>query len=165
MDVVRGVILATLVTIAATLVVSGPLVPAVDFTKAEEGPSDEESRIDATVERAPTDSFVLRQGRYGTNVYFLEAPEVVINVTSISGTPTLVYEVEMPTQNRTLSTVTFLDPDTEPGPLRLAFEAPSIDSEDIEADSYRGTVRIFTRVDGEKTVLYNRSITISVEDR
>jgi hypothetical protein len=164
MDTVKGVVLATLVTIAATLLASGPLVPAIDFTNAEAGPTDERSQINATVERPASDSFSLRQGRYGTNVYFLEAPAVVINVTSISGTPTVVYEVEMPTQNRTLSTVTFLDPDTEPGPLRLAFEAPSIDSEDVRSDSYPGIARVFTRVDEEKTVLYNRSITISVED-
>lgn len=165
METVRGVILATLFIIATTLLASGPLVPGLDFTESEAEATGGPSQINATVAQAPTDSFVFRQGRYGTDVYFLEAQPAVINVTSISGSPTVVYEVEISGLNTTLSTVTFLDPGTEVGPIRLEFEAPSVDSEDISADTYPATVKIFSRVDSRKTVLYNASVDVSVEDR
>jgi hypothetical protein len=165
METVRGVVLGTLLIIAATLLASGPLVPGLDLTESEVEASGGPTRINATVAQAPTDSFVFREGRYGTDVYFLEAPGATIDVTSISGSPTVVYDVEIPALNTTLSTVTFLDPGTERGPIRLEFEAPSVDSEDVTAESYPATVSIFTRVDSEKTVLYNASVEVSVEDR
>jgi len=82
METVRGVVLGTLLIIAATLLASGPLVPGLDFTESEVVATGGPTQINATIEQAPTDSFVLRQGRYGTDVYFLEAPGAVINVTS-----------------------------------------------------------------------------------
>jgi len=164
MDPTRGIVLTALLITGAVMVVSGPLVPQVDFTSRDVAPADGQPRINATIQQPPVGSFTFTRGGYGTDVYYLEAPTAEIRIDSISGSPLVLYEIDLYTLNRSLSTVTFLDARTADGTISLAFDAPAIESDQLQSDSYPATVRILTRADNRTTVLYNTSVTVSVRD-
>lgn len=129
--------------VAVSLVVTGPLVgvdatgpPATDFGDGTA------SVAEVTVD---TDAFAVTAGRFGTGVDYLRIPAAVVHVDAVSGRPRLVYVVEVPALDLTLTdravitaaSTTRLDPDDR------AFERGRLSNESYDA-TFTVRVQSFT---------------------
>jgi hypothetical protein len=97
MESVRRIRLFTVAVLTLVLVVSGPLVGAVDFTP----PARNETVLGdgtatVTMDSDPADGLRLEQGRFGTGVVYLRTPPAVVDVTDAQGRSRVVYVVEVP---------------------------------------------------------------------
>lgn len=158
----RTLVYAAVGCILAVTLVSGPLVPAVDFTRAapEQGTIGEGN---ATVEvvSAP-DRARLARGSYGSGSYYLRVPDATVRLTDVTGQPMLVYKLRLPSEGYTRATTHFVSA-AQAGPYALSLDRDSWMPEDVERDRYEGELLIHLRNgDGDRTV-YRGNVTVEVE--
>lgn len=148
--------------ILAVTLVSGPLVPAMDFTQAapERGAIGEGN---ATVEvlSAP-DRAELARGSYGSGSYYLTVPDATVRLAGVTGKPMLVYELRLPERGYSRGTTHFLSA-AQTGTYAVSLERDSWLPEEVEQDSYEGELVILLRNgNGDRTV-YRGNVTVAVE--
>ena len=146
--------------LALSAVVSGPLVGAVDLTRAERPPG--AGSADVAVESVPTDDIVLAAGRFGAGRYHLTAPAAVVTVRSVTGNPVLRYSVDVPGLWLTASSRYELG-GTAGTQLRLTPNPSGVSPQRVEAGRYNATVSIWLRTGDLQTDLFQRPITVEVE--
>lgn len=144
--------------IAATLLVSGPLVSAVSLGQAP-GPGLDDGN--ATVnDVALADDLTVSAGRFGTGVAYLRIPAAVVRLESVTDTPRLVYRVSVPglgiedaetrQLNQAASRVTVEFPDRA-----LRYET-------IRERQYRATVSVHVQSFEVYRTVYRRNVTVDV---
>ena len=154
----RAVLAATVGIILAVTVVSGPLV-GVSLT-SEQSFDPGSGSVDATVVSAP-DTATLKQGSHGAGVYYLRADPVDLEVTNVSGQPSIIYELYLPEQGYTASSLTFID-DEATGEVAVEFDPVTMEADRVDADAYDAVLRVLVNDDrGERPVL-ERDVTVEV---
>jgi hypothetical protein len=161
MDWVRGFEYAVVGLLLAVVVLSGPLVGAVDLTSESELTGLGQGNV--SVSSVSTDGSVsLNRGEYGAGAYYLSTPPARLTVTAISGQPMLVYSVEIFELNYKRSTTHFLSAD-DAGERTLTITRDSLAPDAVENDSYRGRIQVLARTNGTDRLLHSRNVTIEVD--
>lgn len=165
-DSVDGATLAVFVTvglIAGTILVSGPLVGAVDFTHERErtfapGSGSADVSVLSTPERARLD-----RGSFGSGAYYLQVPPAEVRIRAVSGQPILAYKIRIPDLGYTRSTAHFLSPEIE-GRLSLTLERDAISPSEVDRESYPAELVVLLRADGGEEILYRGPVTVDVTE-
>jgi hypothetical protein len=150
---VGAVLLVVLVS-----VVSGPLVPWVDLTRAPPAPG--AGTASASVESVPSEVRLVRE-RFGAGRYRLDAPAAVVGVDAVRGRPVLRYVVDVPalsfvaTSERPLA-------GRDGDRVTLAVGGATASPRQVDRESYEATVAVWLREGPEYTALVQREVTVEV---
>lgn len=155
MDPVRGARLLVGAVIVAVLLVSGPLVGAVDLTPADRGIGDGTAEV--TVER--TDDPVIDRGRFGTNVTYLRIPPAVVDVHGVEGRPRLVYTVRVPALGFERTATRLVD---RPGRTRVRMSPRAFERTTYDQSSYRAELLVRVQSFETDEVVYRRNVSVDV---
>lgn len=156
----RAVLVATVGILLGVTVVSGPLV-GVSLTSTESFDPGS-GTIEATVTETP-ETATLERGDHGAGVYYLRADAIEVDVESATGQPSLTYELFVTELGHTKSSITFLDDDAD-GTLDLEFDESTLEADRVDADAYRGVLRVIANDDDGERVLVERNVTVEVRE-
>lgn len=163
MDAARAAVYATVGVILGTVVVSGPLVGAVDLTTERSGTfAPGTGSADVTVVAVP-ERARLEKGEFGAGAYYLRVPDATVRIDAIEGQPMLVYKIRIPDLAVTRGTTHFLDA-TNAGELALSLEATTFQPDEIDRASYRAELVVLVRGGDTERVLVERTITVTVTE-
>ena len=146
MDVSRVLPTATLTIIVITAMLSGPIGP-IDLTTrspecAENTPIGSGNATVSSI--SIPEKAQLRKSEFGAEVYRLEVPDVIVNVSAVQGRPLIVYRVHVPELERTIGTTTVLSHCTL-GPRNLSISAASFEPERITQPKYMASLKVVYR--------------------
>lgn len=162
MDTSRAIGWGVVAVVAATALLSGPLVPGIDLTTARETPA--YGNGSATVDGADLpDAGRLTGGRYGTTEYSLEVPPATLNLTAVRGYPVATYRVRVPALSYTRTTTTFLSPD-DAGRTPLTLEPGPVDAAVVGYGPYEAQVTVTLRGDGSERVIADGTVRVEVSE-
>ncbi len=106
-----------------------------------------------TVDSLPTDRLHVDEGRFGTDVRYLRVPDVTLRVDAVSGTPRLVYRVDVPALDVSQTTTKLLT-GTAPRTLTVRGTDRALAPGTVTDDRYTATVSIRVQsFTGDRTVL------------
>ncbi|MFC7075299.1 hypothetical protein [Haloarcula halophila] len=151
---------ALAVAVAVLAFVSGPLVGAVDLTRATPPPG--AGQADVSVESVPDGGIVLERGRFGAGRYHLSAPPAVVSVDSVEGNPVVRYTIDIP-ELWTTATSRYALAGRGGERVQLRPNPLGISPDRIERESYEATVAVWLRTGDRERDLVQRRITIEVE--
>lgn len=103
----------------------------------------------------------LRQGQFGEDSYYVQAPPATVVFEDVQGRPILTYKLEIPGFGYTRESAFFLGPDTDDR-MQLALERDQLAPDEIQNDSYAGVLRIVDRSGDESRVVAERNVTLRV---
>jgi len=164
MDVPRGAVYATGAAIVALTLVTGPFVGAVDVTQKPDPVITDQfgnGSADVTIETLP-DSLTISKGRYDAQKYYLRTPDVVAQVSNVTGQPFLRYDVSIGELGYSTTTTAFLSPSTE-GQTRLSLGRRSFEEDEIQRNRYNGTITILVRANGSDRIIERANVTVGIE--
>lgn len=156
----RAVVFAAAGLILLTTIASGtPLwtVPEKGAGQAPLGQGTASVSVVSAPERA-----TLEPGRQGGGVYYLRVPDTEVTVTQLRGNPILTYTIDVDQLGYSRSSVLGLA-ETGGGQVRLSLAQDAMDGDQLTRESYDGELRLVLRGNGEKTVVYEKGITIEVQ--
>lgn len=156
----RVVFVATVGILLGVTVVSGPLV-GISLTSSETFDPGS-GTIEATVTESP-ETATLKHGDHGAGVYYLRATPVEVEIDSVTGQPSLTYELFVTELGHTKSSITFLDGDAE-GTVNLEFDASTLEADRVDSDAYTGVLRVIANDDDGERVLVERNVTVEVKE-
>ena len=152
---------AVLVLVAVVLLVSGP-VGGVSFASPSPSLDDGDASL-AVLSPGEADApLMLRPGRFGTDVAYLELPDMVADVRSVTGSPEVVYEVHVPeigVEKRVRQVITS---DFE-GRLRYEVDDRGLPRHVLDTDSYEGRVVVRVQSFSTSRTVVNRTVTVVTE--
>ena len=154
----RAVLVATMGILLGVTVASGPLV-GVSLTESKSFAPGSGS-VEATVTETP-ETATLQRANHGGGVYLLRAAPIAIEVTSVTGQPSLTYEIAVPALGHTTASITFLEADAA-GAVRLEFDPSTLEADRIDADQYDGVLTVVANDDGGERVLAETNVTVEV---
>ena len=145
------------VVIVVSLVATGPLV-GVDATgpPATEFGDGTASVADVTVD---TGELAVTAGRFGTDDDYLRVPVAVVDVESVSGRPRLVYVVEVPALDLSLTEQAVL---TSTSTTRLNPDDRGFERGSLANESYDATLTLRVQSFTESTTVYRENVTVEV---
>lgn len=163
MDVERAAIGATVVLVAVTALVSGPLVGGVDFTRAADDPTAPAGTgtAEVSVESVP-ETVVLDRGDFGAGTYHMQAEDAIVRVGDVTGNPHLEYIVEIPALDYVEGRIIRLH-DAQGDRMHLAVRPVEIGPRIVREDAYEGTISVRLQSDRNR-VLYEAQIRIEVTE-
>ena len=154
----RAVLVATMGILLGVTLASGPLV-GVSLTESRSFDPGS-GAIEASVAETP-ETATLQRASHGGGVYHLRADPIAVDVTRVTGQPSLTYELAVPALGHTASSITFLDGDAE-GAVRLEFDPSTLAADRVDADRYDGTLSVIANDDGGERVLTETTVTVEV---
>lgn len=154
----RAVLVATMGILLGVTFASGPLVGvSLTETKSFDPGS---GTIEASVAETPKTA-TLQRASHGGGVYYLQADPIAVDVTSVTGQPSLAYELAVPALGHTTSSITFLDGNEE-GAVRLEFDPSTLEADRIDAEQYDATLSVIANDDDGEHVLTETNVTVEV---
>lgn len=155
----RVVLVATVGLLLGVTFASGPLI-GVSLTEPESfAPGS--GTVEASVAATP-DTATLKRASHGGGVYYLRADPIPVEVSNVSGQPSLGYEIVVPDLGHASSSVTFLDEERE-GTLQLEFDPSTIEEDRVDRESYDGELRVVATDSSGRRVLAETNVTVEVE--
>ncbi|MCY4731531.1 hypothetical protein KY092_13305 [Natronomonas gomsonensis] len=155
----RAVVAATIAVVIGVSVASGPLVGLSLTDEQSFAPGSGTANV--TVETVP-DTATLTQSNYGSGPYTLRLDPARIRVSTVSGQPTIAYELAVEGLNHSRTSVTFLDDGYE-GRYDLAFSPSTIAPDRVDETRYDGMVRVYVYDERSDRLLVERNVTIEVK--
>lgn len=160
----------TLAVIAVVALLSGPVGP-LDLTTAPTcGEATGEGAFPGTGNATVTpvsvpDRATISKSSFGAAVWRLEVPPATVNVSDVSGRPTVSYRIGIPELGRTVGTTAVLNRCTT-GEQRLALDRSTFEPDRIDADRYDATIYVVYRgtangTDVEETLVV-KNVTVEV---
>jgi len=148
---------------ALTAVAFGPLVSGVSLESEPAPVITNEGELTIESVTFPTEVTV-SSGSYGAANAYLRVPPATVRFDSITGNPTLVYELRIDQLNYSFSSSHFLDAGDH-GPTYDATVAPmSVDDSRFEKQRYPGVLTIGVRNSTGLRVAASRNITVRVAE-
>lgn len=149
-----------LATVVVTLAFAGPLVPGLSATGEADptlvGPGN------ATLSAVSVDTadFRFSDGRFGTGVVYLRAPDATLHVDRLTGQPRIVYRLRVPALDVDRISTRVL---SGPGAVTVGMDDRALRPERLARSEYRAviTVRVQSRTI-DRTV-FNETITLRAE--
>lgn len=147
--------------VVLSAVVSGPLVGAVDLTRAET-PAGTGS-ADVTIESIPADDIVLEPGEFDAGRYHLAAPPAVASIDAVEGNPVLRYSIDVPALWLTVSSRYELA-GTAGDCLKLRPDPSGVSPQRVSQERYNATVSVWLRTGELQRDLVQQRIVIEVDE-
>ena len=157
---VRGVQLAVVGLVLFVLVLSSPVLGAVDLTP-ETRDRLGDGTAEATLASEPATDLRIDRGRFGTGVFYLRIPPAVVDVESVTGRPRVVYRVAVPGLDFERTATTRV---TEPGRVRVPVDARALPLAAVANDTYRAEVTVRIQSFETDRVVARRTATVSVRN-
>jgi len=166
MDYDHGLVGVTVLFIAVTTLVSGPLVGAVDFTTASDEPLFSEPTDQATVEvvSEPEGDVVLEQGDFGNDVFVLRMPPMTIRTPVVRGTPRVTYKIRIRGLRYNRVTSNFLSAEQQGEQFVLEIEEYTFQPDRITESEYTGELSVTVHDSDGSTVVYRTNRTVVVQE-
>jgi hypothetical protein len=152
----------TVGVILLTVLVSGPLVGAVDLTQS------------STVDGVPGDGTVtvesvsipgaetrMYSGRFGAETIYLDLPDARLDVDGVRGRPIVTYTASVPNLSTTSGRTYFLQEDSDEVVLQI--ERPGFGPEQVTRDAYEVELEVVVRDSAGEQVVYRETVTAEVE--
>lgn len=170
MELAGALPVATVALIAVVAVLSGPLGP-VDLTTASacSGATGEtafpgDGTATVTLLSAP-DRATITRSSFGAAVWRLDLPPATVNVSDVSGRPTVSYRLSIPELGRTVGTTAVLSR-CATGAQELALDRSTFEPDRIDDDRYDATLYVVYRGTANGTdveeQLVARNVTVEV---
>lgn len=141
--------------ILATLAITGPV--GVDIVASGEERLGE-GTASVTLVQPTGEEVRVTQGRFGSGVWYVRLPDLVVDVERVEGRPRVQYAVAVPALGVDRTETELL---TAPGRLRVPVDDRALPDRP-ENSTYRGSVRVRVQsLTAEKTVL-NRTVQVTV---
>ncbi len=141
--------------ILATLVVTGPV--GVDVVASGEERLGE-GTASVTIVQPTAEEIRVTQGRFGSGVWYVRLPDLVVDVDGVEGRPRVQYAIAVPALGVDTTETELL---TAPGRVRVPVDDRAL-ADRPENATYRGSVRVRVQsLTAEKTVL-NRTMQVTV---
>lgn len=162
------VALSTLLVFLLVSVVSGPLVAGVDLTPQRTdaqfpGLDDETGTLTVTETTVPTEGYRLERGVAGSGIYKLSIPTATMELESVTGAVTVIYQLEITDIGYTSQSLYTVD-ESSPANVTLAVSQQSIEADKIAQDEYAATATVSVRSGGTTRVLETSTVTVVVEE-
>ncbi len=158
----RAAVYATVAVIVLVTVASGPLIGAVTVPEGGvSGPAPGTGNATVSVVSMP-DQVTLEPGAYDTDVYYLEVPDAVLDVSAVTGKPVLTYSLSVPGL-KSRSSVFFLQ-SGEQGRKELSMARLSFDPAEVGKEQYTGELRLVLRGSGGELTLYREPVVVEVAE-
>ncbi|MFC6975186.1 hypothetical protein ACFQL1_11845 [Halomicroarcula sp. GCM10025709] len=151
---------ALAVAVAVLAIVSGPLVGAVDLTRATPPAGAGDATV--SVDSVPAGQIVLERSRFGAGRYHLSAPPAVVSVGSVDGNPVVRYTIDIPGL-WTTATSRYQLADRSGERMGLRPNPVGISPQRIDQTRYNATVAIWLRTGDRERDLIQRRITVEVQ--
>lgn len=152
----------TTVLIIGVVILSGPVLPVMDFTPESVSEVNQSHSASVSIYEESKSAIKIAPGRFGAGIY-LFGPSITVVVEAVSGSPILVYELQVPGLHRNVVDVTFLD-ETEAGQhLTLDMERSSIPVEQIDKKRYLAVIELRLRAGDETKIVMRQNLTVIVE--
>lgn len=151
-------------TILLLTVVSGPLVPGVSFTRAQEE-TDFGNGTAQISEVEFAETAVIEPLRFGGDAYILDMPPTRIAVDEVSGNPLVTYKISISSMNTTLIQTYQLSPEDTNQRVQLQFEKAEIRSPPAHLDNVDAELTLTLRNRTGKQVIDTTNISISTTHR
>jgi hypothetical protein len=155
-------LLATLVLILGTGVLSGPLVGGVDFTAAPSEPQFGDGTVAVTTIELP-DNATLLTPRFGAGKATVRVPSATMQLENVSGSPRLMYIIKIQGLTFTRSTATTVTSEDE-GEFNLTIEDGQLTADQISNSRYRGELTVERWSNGSSRQLAQQNISVEVKD-
>jgi hypothetical protein len=165
MNVADGASLITTAIILATLIMSGPVVPTVDFTTSpliDTIAENEDSSLDLSEIRVMGDGPRINPGRYDW-LAVLDAPTLSVKINRVSGSPFLVYELAVPGLSHNIATLVAIDEQEEGRTISIDIENSTLRADEIASSSYPAEIRVRVRAGNKTTTIFRTNATVTVE--
>lgn len=161
METPQGITLGTIVVIVVFAVASGPLLGLSLTAESSRSAFDPSSgSLQATIVSTP-DTATVERARFDADVAHLNAPPVQLDVSNVTGQPTISYKLRIDDLGYATSTVSFLD-ESVSGRYALEFREQTVDPERFESDEYDTTLIVVVRDDAGERVLVEENVTTEV---
>lgn len=159
MDAATGVSLAAGAVVVVALVLTGPLVGAVDV-----GGTDRSELGDgtATVEAvSPEHPPAVTPGRFGTGVAYLRIPDVRVRLSSVSGRSRLVYRVSVPALGFERVGNRRLAPDAR-GTVTVGMADRAFEYARLDHEAYAASLAVRVQSFAVDRTVYRANVTVEV---
>lgn len=160
MERTRAVVAGATAVILGVTLLSGPLVPGVTLASEPAPIALESGNVTVSAVEMPNE-VTLEAGSYGAANYYLDAPPIRVQFSTLSGRPTLVYELAIEELGYTRTTNHFLDASTGDA-YDLTLASDTLTDADVTREQYNGTVTVSKRDSAGHGVVATRNITIRV---
>lgn len=158
----RGASGVTVGVILLTILVSGPLVGAVDLTRsssADGAPGDGTVTVEnVAVAEAETRMY---SGRFGAETIYLNVPDARVDVDGVQGRPIVTYTASVPNLSTTSGQTYFLQESSDE--ITLQIDRPAFDPDQVTRDAYEVELEIVVRDSAGEHVVYQETVTAEVE--
>lgn len=124
--------------VVLSLVVAGPVASG---SEAQYPSTFGDGDATVSVDSFPADSLVVNSGQFGTDVYYLRIPDVVLTVEDVRDQPRLVYRVEIPELGVDESMTRVLS-EGRPGSRRIRGIDRAFDGSELSESTYTATVSL-----------------------
>ncbi|WP_158853464.1 hypothetical protein [Halorhabdus sp. CUG00001] len=149
-----------LATVVVTLVFAGPVVPNFSFT-GERNPTlvgDGNATVSGLTVEA--DDFRFADGRFGTAVTYLRAPEASLYVDQVTGQPRIVYRLRVPKLDVDRAGTQML---SRSGGVRIRMDDRAFPPEVLTQPRYDGLVTVRVQSHTVDRTVFNESIELEVD--
>ncbi|WP_254274019.1 hypothetical protein [Haloarcula marina] len=161
MDYSRAAVLGVAIVVLVTAAVSGPLVPGVTLT-TERSVAYGEGTANVSSATLP-DRATLERGSFGQRGYYLTVPPGTVQFDALTGTPMLVYRLNIDDIGYTRSTVHFLDASVAER-YEVTMDADNFAPERIDRQTYRGTIGVVVEDSRSRRLVAERNLTVEVDE-
>lgn len=155
----------TITIILGVILVSGPLVPMVDFTTTSFTAAladNERSSLNVSSIRVAEDGPKLKPGNYEWQAV-LDAPTVTVRVDQVTGSPLLIYELSVTGLSHNIATLVAFNEGDVGRTYNLDIQNSTLRTSDINESSYPAEIRLRIRSGNETTTIYRKNVTVTTE--
>lgn len=149
--------------VLVTAIISGPLVAGVDLSPGSGEIAPGSGTADIRVESAPSTAVIDRTSGDTDESYELMVPDATVSVSNVTGTPLLVYKIQIRELGHTRGTTYFLN-SSGTGRRSLSLDRSYFSRAEISKSEYSGTATIILRSDTGEQQLYHGNISVKVRE-
>lgn len=165
MDLDGSLSLITIVVILVVVVISGPVLPQVDFTTysitSAVSDNDDSSLMISGIEVADIGPRIIPGPFEGQAI--LDVPSVSIRVEHVTGSPLLIYEVAVANLGHNIATLVAFREQDAGRTHSVDIKNSTLRTREINASSYPAELRIRIRTGNESTTVFRKNVTVIVE--
>jgi len=158
-DPVRSSQRLLVATVIVTLVFSGPLVPGLTFTGAGTPSTVGEGNASVSAVHIDAESTAITPGRFGTGVRYLRAPDATVDVDAVTGTPRIVYVLDVPELDTRISATRLL---SGSGRVTVRPSDRAFPPETVANERYKGNLTVRIQSFSTDWTVYHEPVTVEV---
>lgn len=153
--------------IGITLLLSGPLIPQIDFTQPLADAENEsyigEGQLHISELVVSTNHAYLNKTNENASEYSLQVPNATVAITNVTGDPLLLYTLEIPQLDLTESAV-YHPKQHGPGTMMLSLPNQSIPASAVTNKTYTGTLAVSMYANGTRESINETNLTVTVNE-